>query len=373
MRRRRTAAGRAARRGVPTASRPTRPRATARSAGTRPRSWSCDARARRARGAWLQLRPRRPLASSSPTRLAEVVAGRDALRAAGRMAGDGGRASATSGAPGSRSMAIVRRRRRAVGSEGAPARTAARRPARAACATASPSTAAAASPPTRRAACASSSAAGPQHGIAPREDEGRARAGAATPSGSRPRATRSAPEVELFVDANGAYRASRRSRGGAVVSQARRDLVRGAGARPTTSTVCACVRDRAPARHGRRRGRVRLRRSRTSAHARGRGRRRACRPTPRAAAASPASSGSRRSARRTACRCRRTPRPRSTRTSAARSRPVRHLEYFHDHARIERCSSTACSSRATAASGPIARAPGLGIELKRPDAARFAS
>ena len=51
--------------------------------------------------------------------------------------------------------------------------------------------------------------------------------------------------------------------------------------------------------------------------------------------------------------------------------PLRHCEYFHTHARAERCSSTACWSRSTARLRPTPQRPGLGIELKRADAERY--
>ena len=50
-----------------------------------------------------------------------------------------------------------------------------------------------------------------------------------------------------------------------------------------------------------------------------------------------------------------------------------HLEYFHDHARIEGCCSTACSTPDEGALHARPARPGLGLELKRADAERCAA
>ena len=52
---------------------------------------------------------------------------------------------------------------------------------------------------------------------------------------------------------------------------------------------------------------------------------------------------------------------------------VRHVEYFHDHARVERLLFDGVLEPREGALWPDRSRPGLGIELKRPDAARFAS
>ena len=74
-----------------------------------------------------------------------------------------------------------------------------------------------------------------------REDEGRPRAGATT--STRVRAARAAigDDAELFVDANGAYaRKQALALGRALRRAGRRELVRGAGVAPRTSTGCGC-------------------------------------------------------------------------------------------------------------------------------------
>jgi hypothetical protein len=51
---------------------------------------------------------------------------------------------------------------------------------------------------------------------------------------------------------------------------------------------------------------------------------------------------------------------------------VRHLEYFHDHERIERLLFDGALTPEGGALRPDLSRPGMGIELKRADAARFA-
>jgi L-alanine-DL-glutamate epimerase-like enolase superfamily enzyme len=51
---------------------------------------------------------------------------------------------------------------------------------------------------------------------------------------------------------------------------------------------------------------------------------------------------------------------------------VRHLEYFHDHARIERMLFDGAREPVDGALAPDLSRPGLGLELKRADAARYA-
>ena len=77
-------------------------------------------------------------------------------------------------------------------------------------------------------------------------------------------------------------------------------------------------------------------------------------------------------------RARRTTLPLSGALRAVAARPrllrasptLRHLEYFHDHVRIERMLFDGVArARATARCGPTASRPGLGLEFKRADAA----
>ena len=51
---------------------------------------------------------------------------------------------------------------------------------------------------------------------------------------------------------------------------------------------------------------------------------------------------------------------------------VRHVEYFHDHARIERMLFDGAREPVNGALAPDVTRPGLGLELRRADAARFA-
>jgi L-alanine-DL-glutamate epimerase-like enolase superfamily enzyme len=53
--------------------------------------------------------------------------------------------------------------------------------------------------------------------------------------------------------------------------------------------------------------------------------------------------------------------------------PLRHLEYFHDHARVERLLFDGALTPADGALHPDPARPGLGIELKADDAERFAA
>jgi L-alanine-DL-glutamate epimerase-like enolase superfamily enzyme len=54
------------------------------------------------------------------------------------------------------------------------------------------------------------------------------------------------------------------------------------------------------------------------------------------------------------------------------ARPLRHLEYFHDHARIERMLFDGAPSPEGGALAPDLSRPGLGLEFKRQDAERYA-
>ena len=51
---------------------------------------------------------------------------------------------------------------------------------------------------------------------------------------------------------------------------------------------------------------------------------------------------------------------------------LRHLEYFHDHVRVERLLFDGVPDPAGGAVAPDLTRPGLGVELKRADAARYA-
>jgi hypothetical protein len=50
---------------------------------------------------------------------------------------------------------------------------------------------------------------------------------------------------------------------------------------------------------------------------------------------------------------------------------LRHLEYFHDHARLERMLFDGVSAPVAGALRPDLSRPGLGLELKQPDAEAF--
>src|SRR5438477_40132 len=53
--------------------------------------------------------------------------------------------------------------------------------------------------------------------------------------------------------------------------------------------------------------------------------------------------------------------------------PMRHAEYFHDHVRIEKMFFDGVSAPVDGALKPDLTRPGLGLELKRADAAKFAN
>ena len=53
--------------------------------------------------------------------------------------------------------------------------------------------------------------------------------------------------------------------------------------------------------------------------------------------------------------------------------PLRHLEYFHDHVRIESMLFDGVRSPVNGELSPDLSRPGLGIELKRVDVERFAA
>ena len=236
------------------------------------------------------------------------------------------------------------------------------------------STAAAASPPTRderaRRAARRLGRAGDPAG----EDEGRPRPGRRPRTASRPRARRSAttPSCSSTPTARSPRKQALAHRRAASPSIGV-ELVRGAGQLGRPRRAAAAARPRArpgwtspPAstattlgllpRCSRRRGRL-------------------CRPTPPAAAASPACSRRPRSPRRheldlSAPHARR----RSTRTrccAVPNAAPPRVVP--RPRRGSSACSSTASSSPSDGARcGPIRARPGLGVELKRADAERYA-
>jgi L-alanine-DL-glutamate epimerase-like enolase superfamily enzyme len=53
--------------------------------------------------------------------------------------------------------------------------------------------------------------------------------------------------------------------------------------------------------------------------------------------------------------------------------PLRHLEYFHDHVRIEKMFFDGVSMPIAGELSPNLRRPGMGIEFKQIDAHRFAA
>ena len=199
------------------------------------------------------------------------------------------------------------------------------------------STAAAASAPTDARAAARSSRGWARAGAAAREDQGRARARGRPRARSTWRARRSAPDAELMVDANGAYATAQRRcalgrgarrRGRRAGSRSRSELRRPRRPAPRPRRAPAGWRSPPASTAGT---------ARRPAHARGgRGRRPAGRrhPLRRAHRRS-----WRRRARRGARRCRLSPHcapAASVPRRRARCRRVVHLEYFHDHVRVER-------------------------------------
>lgn len=55
------------------------------------------------------------------------------------------------------------------------------------------------------------------------------------------------------------------------------------------------------------------------------------------------------------------------------ARPLRHMEYFHDHVRIERMLFDGAVQPAQGAMAPDLTRPGMGLELKQADAQRYAA
>ena len=190
--------------------------------------------------------------------------------------------------------------------------------------------------------------------------------------GRRPRrasgrpARRSAPDAELFVDANGAY--SRKQ----ALAQAERFAELGVSwfEEPVSSDDLEglrLLRDRAPAGMDIAAGEYGydLFYFRRMLEA---GAVDVLRPMRRAAAGSPGSCASGRSARRARCRSRPTARRRCTSTRLRLPR-FRHLEYFHDHDRIEHMLFDGAPTPVGGALRPDLSRPGLGLEFKRQDAA----
>ena len=62
----------------------------------------------------------------------------------------------------------------------------------------------------------------------------------------------------------------------------------------------------------------------------------------------------------------------ATPNTSAAAAPVRHVEYFHDHVRIEHMLFDGVLTPVDGELRPDLSRPGMGIELKRSDAARFA-
>ena len=359
-----TAPGRAARRSPPTRSRPTRPRPTARSSGTRRRSSSSQAHAGGERGLGYTYAD----AATATLIDAQARRRRRGRRRAGPAGARGRRwssASATSAAPGSSSMAIAAvdialwdLKARLLD---LPLVHPARRGARPRCRLRQ-----------RRlhllfatSVCAEQLAGWVERGI-PRVKMKVGRRPERRPE--RVRAAREAigAEAELFVDANGAY-----SRKQALWLAERFAARRGVSwfEEPVSSDDLEglrLLRDRAPAGMEIAAGEYGYDAAVLRADARRRRRRRAAgRRHPlrrdhrllRGRRALPGAS---------ACRSRCTAGPRSTPIPAVALDRLVHLEYFHDHARIEAMLFDGVArSRATARCAPTSRGPGNGLELKR--------
>ena len=298
--------------------------------------------------------------SSIDTKLADVVRGRRRAGAAGGVGGDG-RAIRNLGRPGIASMAIAAVDLRALGSEGAAARAAAVRVCWAMARESVPvygSGGFTAYSPQR---LAEQLGGWVERRDPAREDEGRARPGRGSRSACGVAREAIGPDAELFVDANGAYTRKQAlgARGALRRAEARRELVRGAGVlrRPRRAARC-CATGRRPGWRSRPASTATT--CRTS-RACSRPTRSTCsRPTSPAAPASPSCCASTRSAARTARRCRSTAGRRSICTRRWRSRSFVHLEYFHDHVRIERMLFDGVLEPRDGALCPISSAPATG-------------
>jgi len=91
----------------------------------------------------------------------------------------------------------------------------------------------------------------------------------------------------------------------------------------------------------------------------------ACRSTSRAAEGSPSGCGRRRSRQRTGWTSARTALRHCTHVAAAAVSNLRHMEYFHDHVRIEHLLFDGALQVRDGALTPDAGRPGLGLELRR--------
>ena len=368
MSRPRTAAIEPLARPAPTGSRPTRRNRTARWRGTRRPLVVVEVSGRRRRAASATPTPTAAAATSSPASCAGSCAGRDAWTSGGAGERHGAGDPQPRPARASRSMRRRRRRRRALGPEGAAARLplvdllgrgARRRPGLR----------------QRRLHLATPTGAlreqlggWVERGHARGEDEGRPRAGARP---GRVRVAREAigRDVELFVDANGAYDRKQALALAAPFRRARRRPGSRSRSPRTTWRAAPAPRPRA-GRASRSPPASTATTAATSGACWRPARSTCCRPTPPAAAASPASCEA-------AALCRSAiDVPLSAHCAPAlhvhlgcARLPVRHLEYFHDHVRIERMLfDGAPGRRRRAAARP--RRPGLGLELKRADAER---
>ena len=260
--------------------------------------------------------------------------------------------------PGHRLDGDLGGRRGALGSQGAPARTSARRPCSAGAATAVPlygsggftSLLATSSSPAQLGGWV-------EAGI-PRVKMKVGRDPEADPERVAPARGAIGPDAELFVDANGAYRRKQALR------QAER-LRRAAACSWFEEPVSSDDLDgpAAPARpgaagHGRSPPASTATTPPTSAGCWRREPSTCCRPTSPAAAASPGCCAAAALCRRaTRCRSRRTARRSSTPIPLLRARPrCVHLEYFHDHVRIERLLFDGAAGAARRLPDPRSRA-----------------
>ena len=178
-------------------------RRTAPMPGTR-RRWSSSRHRRAARSAWAIPTPTRRPRDLIHDLLAEVVRAATRWPCPARWTAMVA-AIRNLGRPGIASMAICGRRRGALGPEGALARSCPWSRCWARAAIACRSTAAAGSPRTRSSSCSEQLGGWVAQGIPRVKMKIGRRSGARTSSACGPPARRSGPDVELFVDANGAY------------------------------------------------------------------------------------------------------------------------------------------------------------------------
>ena len=326
-----------------------------------------EAHARRADRPRLHLRRRGRRATLIAGTLADVVEGARRARAAARRGRRCGARPQRSGRPGIAPMAISARRHRAVGPQGAAARPPLVRPARPRRATRVPIYGSGGFTllPVDAAREQLGGWARARH---PRgEDEGRPRSGRRPGARATRRARRSGRRRAVRRRERRLHAASRRSRWArALRASCGVTLVRGAGLLATTSTACACVRDRAPPAwtsppastattlayfrrmlDGRRGRRAAGRRHALRRHHRLAARRRRC---------------ARRAALPLSAHCA----PALIAHACCAPRARVHLEYFHDHVRIERLLFDGALEPGDGALAPTATRPGSGSE--RPSA-----